>query len=343
MLHLPRTRHTPLISVLLPYRDTASTLEEALLSILRERDVPLEVIAVDDGSKDEGPLIVARLSKKDSRVVPIATGGVGIARALDAAHAAARFAFLARMDADDISLPSRLPRQLVAIQADKQLAVVGTQVEPFPSEVVGEGLRRYVDWQNAIVTPEDHAREIFVESPLCHPSVLIRREMLEAAGGFREVIWAEDYDVWLRLHARGARFSKVPDVLLRWRHHPGRATFRDGRYAIARFLEAKAHYLAPIVQREAPRALVIWGAGPTGKRLARALAENGARASLFIDIDPRKIGRLARGAPIVSASALDKNRHFIVVAVGARGARDEIRGNLDAIGFVEGSDFICAS
>ncbi|UQA63480.1 glycosyltransferase [Polyangium aurulentum] len=333
----------PLVSVLLPYRNAALTLAEALGSILEERAVTLELVAIDDGSTDEGPRIVAEAARGDARVVPIATGGVGIARALAAGHAASRGAFVARMDADDISLPGRLPRQVALLGEDERLGVVGVQVEPFPEEAVGEGLWRYVAWQNAIVTPEDHAREIFVEAPICHPSVMLRREALEAVGGFREVTWAEDYDLWLRLHTQGFRMAKVPEVLFRWRHHPGRATFRDERYAIVRFLEAKAHYLAPIVRASEGRALAVWGAGPTGKRLARMLADRGAPAALFVDIDPRKIGRTARGAPITAASALDPRRHFVVVAVGARGARDEIRPSLASLGFVEGRDFVCAS
>lgn len=301
------------------------------------------MVAIDDGSTDAGPQIVARAAHADARVVPIATGGVGIARALAAGHAAARGAFLARMDADDVSLPGRLPRQVALLEEDRSLGVVGVQVEPFPEEAVGEGLFRYVAWQNAILTPADHAREIFVEAPLCHPSVMLRREALEAVGGFREETWAEDYDLWLRLHTQGFRMAKVPAVLLRWRHHPGRATFKDERYAIMRFLEAKAHYLVPLVRSAGGRSLAVWGAGPTGKRLARMLAARGAVAELFIDIGPRKIGRTARGAPIAASSALDPRRHFVVVAVGARGARDEIRPHLASLGFLEGRDFVCAS
>jgi glycosyltransferase involved in cell wall biosynthesis len=326
----------------LPYRDAAATLPEALAGLVAEAGVPLEIVAVDDGSRDEGPEIVARAAARDPRVVPIATGGVGIARALAAAHQTARGAFLARMDADDVSLPGRLPRQRDLLLSDPRLGVVGTQVEAFPAEVVGEGMRRYVDWQNGLITPEDHAAAIFVEAPLCHPSVMLRREALEAVGGFRDTVWAEDYDLWLRIHAAGWRMAKVPAVLLRWRHHPGRATFRDGRYSLANFRAARAHYLAPRVTKD-PRALAIWGAGPTGRRLGRALAQNGARAALFVDIDPRKIGRTAQGASIIAPEALDPSKHFVVVAVGARGARDEIRAHLGRLGFTETVDYLCAA
>jgi GT2 family glycosyltransferase len=246
------------------------------------------------------------------------------------------------MDGDDISLSGRFALQIEALRRDEGLGAVGTQVEAFPPEAVGEGLRLYVAWQNAIVSPDDHAREIYVESPLCHPSVMLRRSALEAAGGFREVAWAEDYDLWLRLHAHGYRMAKVPRVLLRWRNRRGRATFTDPRYSIPMFLAAKAHYLAPELSRMG-RPVAVWGAGKTGRRLARALRQNGLAAELFIDIDPRKIGRRAQGALIVPPSDLTRGHYTVVVAVAARGARDLVRENLCRRGFVEGDDFLCAS
>ncbi len=332
----------PLVSVLLPYRNAANTLREALTSILAERDVPLELVATNDGSTDEGPQIVAAMAASDPRVVALSTGGVGIARALAYAHANARSPLLARMDADDISLPGRLGAQVDLLKTNPRLGVVGTRVEPFPAEQVAEGLVRYVAWQNSLVTPEDHAREIFIEAPICHPTVMLRREALEAVGGFRDVVWAEDYDLWLRLHAAHYEIAKVPQILFRWRHHGGRATFRDGRYSLEMFTQARAHYLAPRIQNDG-RALFVWGAGPTGKRLMRALEKSGVRASAFVDIDPNKIGRTARGSPIVAPQTIDKTKHLVVVAVGVRGARDEIRPFLVGRGFVEGRDFVCAS
>jgi glycosyltransferase involved in cell wall biosynthesis len=331
----------PLVSVLLPYRQAAATIEEALESVLGERGVDLQVIAVDDGSADTGPATVARIARRDRRVVTAATGGIGIAGALAHAASVAGGELLARMDGDDISVNGRLALQIEALRRDPELGVVGARVEAFSSGPIGEGMLRYVAWLNAILTPEDHAREIFVESPLCHPSVMLRRSALESAGGFRQTPWAEDYDLWLRFNAAGMRMAKIPELGLRWRHRDGRATFTDPRYSIRRFLEAKGHYLASKLR--GGTSVAIWGAGKTGRWLARALAQNGVRPTQFVDIDPRKIGRTAQGAPIVAPSQLERGRHVVVVAVGARGARALIRDHLLRQGFVEGHDYVCAS
>lgn len=335
----------PIVSVLLPYRNAEDTLEEALASVLQETSIELELIAVDDGSTDAGPAIVERLRLADPRVVPLENPSPGgIARALNRGLEVARGAFIARMDADDISLPRRLELQASALAHDCRLGVVGAQVELFPEGAAGEGMQRYIAWQNALLTPEDHAREIFVEAPLCHPSVMIRRTALDEVGGFREGPWPEDYDLWLRLDACGHQFAKVPEVLFRWRQRRASATFSDPRYSLARFTETRGFYLAPRLLAKG-RPVAIWGAGKTGRRLAREIASHGAKPELFIDIDPRKIGRTAQGAPIKPPDALVLGHNTIVVAVGARGARELIRAHLRDAGFREGMDFdfICAA
>jgi hypothetical protein len=102
------------------------------------------------------------------------------------------------MDADDVSHPDRLSQQLRFLQEHPEVGVVGTQVKGFPSRTLGDGYRRYVAWLNALLTPEQIEREIFVESPLAHPSVLMRRSVVEVLGGYQAVEGPEDYDLWLR-------------------------------------------------------------------------------------------------------------------------------------------------
>ncbi len=328
----------PLVSVLLPYRNTAATLEEAVDSVLAQTGIDFELIAIDDGSADDGP---ARIAGRPG-IVHLSTGGCGLVGALRRGLDAARGGFVARMDGDDVCLPGRLARQVELLQSDERIGICGTRVEGFPADAVGEGMRRYIAWQNQLVTPEDHRRELFIESPLCHPSVMLRRDALDEVGPWRDVGWPEDYDLWLRIEAAGWKLAKVPEVLLRWRHGDSRMTFTHPSFARERFTEAKAPHLARRV-RELGRPLVIWGAGRTGKRLARALEPHDLRPVHFIDIDRHKIGNVARGLPIRATDALARGEHTVVVAVGAIGARDEIREHLRAAAFTEGDDYLCAA
>ncbi len=327
-----------LVSVLLPFRDAAATIEAAVADILAQQDVELELIAIDDGSEDDSAARVAAF--RDPRVRISSAAGGGLARALELGRREARGAWIARMDADDRCSHRRLATQLAALEAAPRVAAIGCRVRAFPEDIVGEGLRAYIDWQNSLLTPGEHRRDLFVEAPLCHPSVLLRRDAIAAVGGWREEGWPEDYALWLRLSAAGWDLAKVDEELFSWRHSGGRATFSDPRYALDRFRALRATFLAPAL---AGRPLSIWGAGRTGKRLARELERHGVRAARFVDIDPAKVGRRARGAPVVGPDAIAPTDGVLVVAVGARGARAIVRARLEARGFVEGTDFICAA
>lgn len=336
------TLKEPRVSVLIPCRNAESTVEAAIESVICQHGVVTHVIAVDDGSTDRTGELLNSLAAKHDNITLLRTPGLGIVRALNLASENVESEFVARLDADDLAHEDRFAEQVDALERDASLGVVGTQTEAFPADVVGDGLRLYLAWQNALLTKADHARCIFVESPLCHPSTMMRRAAYESVGRYHDVPWAEDYDLWLRMHAAGFGMAKVPRVLTRWRRHDAQLTFTDARYTKPLFRRARAHYLAPVLRAEV-RPLVVWGAGPTGKRLARELSAHGLGISRFIDIDPEKIGRQRRGLSVIGPESLLPGADKIVVAVGARGARDLIRDHLLERRFQETRDFILAS
>jgi hypothetical protein len=204
-------------------------------------------------------------------------------------------------------------------------------------------MRRYVAWLNGLTTPELVARDLFVEAPLVHPAALIRRSALEAVGGWRDGPFPEDYDLWLRLAARGGRLSNVPATLLDWRESAGRLTRTDPRYGLDRHVALKCAALraGPLA---GAREVALWGAGETGRAFADALAVEGLRVAAFVEVDRRKIGRTIRGAPVRSYQEVEGLRGLpLLVAVGAPGARELIRAELLGRGFLEGRDFRCVA
>jgi hypothetical protein len=255
-----------------------------------------------------------------------------------------RGGLIARMDADDLAHPKRLELQVDALRRDPGLGVVSCLVEHFPEADLAEGFRIYERWLNSLVEHEEILRDRFIESPIPHPSAVVRRSLLRRVGGYRDNGLPEDYDLWLRLAEAGARFRKVTRVLHRWRHHDRRLTLNDPRYALERFLACKARHLArgPLRGRSA---VILWGAGQTGRRLSKHLRREGVPLHSVIDIDERKIGRTLRGLPIRSPSSLERmpRGSVVVSAVASRGARQLIRRRLRALGLEETRDFWCAA
>jgi glycosyltransferase involved in cell wall biosynthesis len=251
--------------------------------------------------------------------------------------------FIARMDADDHARPARLEKQAAYLETHPEVTAVSSLVKAFPDEDVREGYRIYIEWLNSLVSNEDIRREMFVESPLANPSIMMRSSWFQKMGGYHDYGWPEDYDLLLRMYLAGAEFAKVPEVLLEWRDHPDRITRTDGRYSVENFLRAKAHYLArgPLKDRDA---VIVWGAGMMGRRLSKQLQNNHLPLAAFVDIDPKKIGRTRRGKPIIAPDDLldwwgRYENPALLAAVGARGARGLIRDRLVKMGFVEGQDW----
>ena len=333
----------PRVAVLMPARDAGRTVRAAAVSILRQTVRDLSLVAVDDGSGDSTREELERLAARDRRLRVVPGAGEGIVPALRRALAACDVEVVARMDADDVAWPLRLERQLEALAADASLAAVGCRVRLFPRRAVGQGMRRYAAWLNGLTTPERVECDLYVESPLVHPAAAIRRQALERAGGWRDGDFPEDYDLWLRLAGLGGRLANVPEVLLDWRESAGRLTRVDPRYAIERHLALKARHLAagPLSGR---REVALWGAGQTGRAFARALGREGIAVGLFVEVDPRKIGRRVLGAEVVSFEQVERTRGLpLLVAVGTPGARDLIRAELRRRGFRELQDYRCVA
>jgi len=330
----------PPVSVLLPVRDGAEHLDEAARSLEAQTFADFEVVVVDDGSHDATPDIVADWSARDRRVRLLRQERSGIVTALERARAVARGAYLARMDGDDVSEPDRLAAQHALMESDPVTALCGCGVTYFPRRSVRGGSARYERWMNACRTPDDIARNVFVECPVAHPTFFMRADVAARVGGYRDAAWPEDYDLVLRLWSAGERLAKVPDRLLHWRESPGRLSRNDARYGTEAFLACKAHYLRRTLLAHGRKA-VVWGAGPVGKAAARALRAAGTEVAAFVEVNPRKLGQRIHGAPVVGAeAALESEGVLHLAAVGQPGARERLRGLLAGAGLEELRDFV---
>ena len=206
---------TPLVSVLLSTRNGSRYLEEALGSLAAQTYPELEIVAVDDGSNDSTPDILARFVARHPRTRLLRTEGVGLAAALHRAAGEATGAYLARQDDDDRSHPERIARQIRFFQAHPEVGVLGTAATRIDEG--GKAIGPYP----VPSTRAEIAAALRRGTPFVHGSVMMRREVYDASGGYRAAFQAaQDVDLWLRI-PKGIGFVNLPEPLYEWREHPG--------------------------------------------------------------------------------------------------------------------------
>jgi glycosyltransferase involved in cell wall biosynthesis len=209
------------VSIIMATRNRARLLASALASLRRQTHRDLEICVLDDASTDDTPILLDRLATTDRRIrwwrreAP-----QGLASALNFLIDKASGAFLARMDDDDLAYPERMASQLAFMQSEHV-------------DVCGTWYRRVAGWRRSVARPavghEAICAELLFQPPLLHPSVMMRRSVVERCGGYPEdAPHAEDYALWVKL-LPDARFGNCPRVLMDYRlsaqqvsraHHP---------------------------------------------------------------------------------------------------------------------------
>ena len=317
----------PTVSVLMPVRDVARWVGRAVRSVLDSPQPDLELVVVDDGSRDETPMAVQDAAQGDPRLVLIRSGREGIVAALQKGLCASRGRYLARMDGDDWCDPVRFGAQRQFLDAHPEVGLVGCLVEAHPEPEPGTGLHRYLAWQNSLLTHEQMFADRYVESVLSHATAMVRRDVLEAVGGWRDPGWSEDLDLWLRLMDQGVVFAKLAESWYHWTIRAQAATWSDPRCAPVAMLSGKVHHLfaGPLRDRGEVQ---LWGVGRSLDRWAAALEARGVQVEA-LDLNPR--GLEARNLP------RPDGRPTLACYTSAR-QRSRVRGLAAEAGWQEGVD-----
>lgn len=214
----------PKISCILPVYNCEKYLLQAINSILAQSFEDFELIIVDDGSTDDSGSIANDCATRDSRIQVINQPNQGIVSALNVAITASRGKYIARMDADDVSLPHRFERQFSVMEAHPDIVILGCASDT----IDGNGLI-----SNKRETSEDLIiRQSVLDSfppsilQVLHPTTFIRTEILKSIGGYLDDYeFAEDYDLYLRIGAHG-QIAEICEVLFQYRIHGNNISIR---------------------------------------------------------------------------------------------------------------------
>lgn len=200
----------PMVTVLMPVYNASLYLSEALESILTQTFTDFEFLIVDDGSTDESLDIIH--SYNDNRIrLLFHNTNQGLVSALNNGLKNSRGRYIARMDADDISLPERLAKQVDFMETHPEIGALGTCFATFGNETHQEWLP---------VNPDETKCHLLFHSPLAHPSVMLRKSILSEHGiNYNgDYKHAEDYHLWVQLSTK-TQLTNLPNVLLYYRVH----------------------------------------------------------------------------------------------------------------------------
>lgn len=202
----------PRVDVILPVKNGIEYIGDAIASILFQTFKDLRLIVVDDGSKDGTFELVKQIAELDRRVHLIINESSGIVSALNTGIKMSDSEFVARMDADDISLPNRIIRQVEYMKSYPLTALLGTGVCYFGAKD---------EIPTILSDPIRCKAALCLFNPISHPTVLIRRECLTKAGMYNgEFQFAEDFELWVRLAEYG-EINNIAEPLLFYRIHEG--------------------------------------------------------------------------------------------------------------------------
>ena len=293
----------PQVTVLLPVHNGELYLKQAIGSVLAQSFRDFELLIINDGSTDRTQHVIDEFTDArircirhecNRKLIAVLNEGLGLAATPS----------VARMDADDVCHPRRLELQYRFLEAHSDVGVVGSAVRSVGHDASPGSIYRFpeqhevIDWALALMCP------------LVHPAVMMRRDVVTAAGGYSaSALHAEDYDLWQRLSGR-TRFANLPEPLLDLRKHASSITSREAQRHLSAAAAVSARHLSTRIGRPVNEAVAacLMRVAPCGsgdvERAVRVLIElyesftyaaPGARAAVRRETGIRLLMLAARG------------------------------------------------
>ena len=203
---------SPKVSVVMSVYNGEKYLKEAIDSILEQTFKNFEFIIINDGSTDRTLKIIK--SCKDPRIVLISRENKGLVESLNEGIKKAKGKYIARQDADDISVKNRLYCQLELLEKENKNAV-------FSFFEMIDDLNKVKNIFTSPIRNVDVCRSLFIRNPLGHGSAMFDKSLFDELGGYSYGVGpVEDYDLWCRFFEKDAEFGVVPEILYKWRDNP---------------------------------------------------------------------------------------------------------------------------
>jgi hypothetical protein len=241
----------PPISVVMAVYNSAQTAPESIESILQQTFVDFEFIIVDDGSTDATGEILRDYAALDNRIRLYTQEKSGLIASLNRHCRLAKGRYIARMDADDISLPDRFEKQFRFLEAHPEIGVLGTRIQDIGSSKDSQGVLWPVPSDPDVV-----GWFLLFGNCIAHPSVMMRREVLERVGYYRpDALHIEDYDLWVRA-SEISRIANIAEVLVQYRLSEESVSKRHASAQQEKGIDLKCGLTSGLVRRSVDRGIV---------------------------------------------------------------------------------------
>ncbi|MBS9463649.1 glycosyltransferase [Flagellimonas sp. 389] len=319
-----------LVSILIPFKNTAHFLTECLDSIINQSYQNWEVLAIDDHSEDTSMNLVTSYNEHDERIKVFKNTGKGIIPALQTAYSKSSGTFITRMDSDDIMKPNRIKTMVNSLIETGEGHIAVGQVSYFSDRGISNGYERYEIWLNQLTAKGTNYTEIYKECVIPSPCWMAFRNDLDSCGAFEPDRYPEDYDLTFRFYENDLKIIPCNEVLHLWRDYDSRTSRTSEHYAQNYFLDIKLHYFLKL-DYDFARPLVIWGAGFKGKNIAKKLLEQGIEFVWLCD-NPKKINKKIYDQELSHFSILEKlPKPQSIITVANEEAQKEIKRYLNGL------------
>jgi len=292
-----------MVSIIMPVNNSAIYLSECIDSIINQSYKDWEIIAVNNGSKDNSLEILKKFALKDRRIRVYHIEQADLLKALRIGYNKSKGNYIHRMDSDD-----KMPKYKLSIMV-KELDnygdgfVITGGTKSFSDEKkIGNGFKRYDDWICKVSKNNLHTSEIYRECVIPSNCWLISRKDFDLTGGFNSNVFPEDYDLCFRFYERKIQIIGIDKILHFWRDHSNRISRNWECYLDNRFFNLKTNYFSKI-DRDYSRPLVIWGAGKNGKDLIKLFKKNEDEINWVCD-NRKKIGKDIYGIKVQDFSII---------------------------------------
>ncbi len=309
----------PGVSVIMPVKNQEDYIEVALQSVIDQEFNDIEIIVVNDGSTDCTANKLSSFLHDDRLQIVELPESRGIVTALNTGLAAATGDFVARMDGDDIMHPARIRKQYEFSRSNPDVDLCGCCVTCFTdSGPVSQGVHNFQEWHNSLLTSAEMRRNIYVDSPMVHPTFFAARSFFRRMCGYQDTGFAEDYDFIFRSIFSCAKLSKLPEKLLLWRDHPNREIRTNPDLKKDRLFRQKAHFFMKF-DPLANRPLYLFGIWRYGKSILDALLGEGLQIRGVVDPSEKRLASGVRGLPVFDMSVALPKTSVIINALPISG------------------------